>query len=280
MCMKTFFSFLLAALAGYALSTWKPSRELLTAGAESVLGLKRLFVSPALVWDAEVKEHTAVSGELKAEFTFIVTNTSSRPAFINQVHASCGCTVAKLGKLPLEVPPGTNATMNVTLNLSGKQGTVSKRVTVETSYGQKRLTVKAHVPKSDSAEKEDRSRNQQLALADRQAIFKGDCAQCHVQPATGKLSQPLYVTACGICHDSEERASVVPDLRTLSHATSQDYWRHWITYGKPGSMMPAFAQAEGGPLTDAQITSLVKYLSKEFAAPSTVSSITRARAAQ
>ena len=106
----------------------------------------------------------------------------------------------------------------------------------------------------------DRIRNQQLVAQDRQAIFKGDCAKCHVEPTVGKTGKELYQTACGICHDAEHRAEMVPSLLALKHPTDASYWREWITTSKPGSMMPAFGKGAGGPLDEAQIDSLVTCL--------------------
>ena len=37
------------------------------------------------------------------------------------------------------------------------------------------------------------------------------------------------------------------------------FWRKWISEGKEGTLMPAFAQAQGGPLTDQQIESLIEF---------------------
>jgi cytochrome c553 len=233
-----------------------------TASDRLTAPLKRLLAPPSLVWDAELKEQTVLPGRQSAEFIFVVTNVSTRPVIINKVHTSCGCTVAKLPGLPWELVPGTNLPIQVTLNLRGKLGTITKKVTVETSDGRKELRVRVHIPERETADQpnEKRSRNQEVAAADRQAVFKGDCARCHAEPTAGRLGQPLYAAACGICHDSPERASAVPDLRAVAHSTDETFWRQWVAYGKPGSMMPAFAQAEGGPLSDTQINSLVKYL--------------------
>jgi hypothetical protein len=65
---------------------------------------------------------------------------------------------------------------------------------------------------------------------------------------------------CGICHDSPNRATMVPDLHKLTVPTNQDFWQTWITTGKAGTLMPAFAAAQGGPLNDVQIASLAAYL--------------------
>jgi mono/diheme cytochrome c family protein len=107
---------------------------------------------------------------------------------------------------------------------------------------------------------DNRTRNQALALADHQAVFRGDCARCHAEPAKGKLGKELYVAVCGICHDAEHRADMVPVLGKSDQAHNPAYWRTWITFGKPGSLMPAFAQSLGGPLDREQIESLAAYL--------------------
>ena len=74
----------------------------------------------------------------------------------------------------------------------------------------------------------------------------------------------IYASACATCHNSHLRAAMVPDLRTLPHPTSAEHWRTWISYGRAGSMMPAFAESEGGPLNAQQINSLVDFMVKAF----------------
>jgi mono/diheme cytochrome c family protein len=98
------------------------------------------------------------------------------------------------------------------------------------------------------------------AVADAQTIFKGDCARCHVDKGRDALGQELYAADCGICHESSHRAKFVPDLHALKQETDFDYWKTIITMGKTHTMMPAFAAAQGGPLTEAQIVSLATYL--------------------
>jgi mono/diheme cytochrome c family protein len=76
----------------------------------------------------------------------------------------------------------------------------------------------------------------------------------------GKYGQQLYDTICVVCHETPHRATMVPDLRNLKVPTNEEFWRTWITLGKPGSLMPAFATSQGGPLNDMQIASLAAYL--------------------
>jgi len=213
-----------------------------------------------LVADADVKEYTARPGDTNAPFTFTLTNTSSNAVTINEVHTSCGCTVAKLPSQPWTLAPGTNGQIQVTVDLRGKRGQLTKLVYVNGVTGTKTLTVKVNVPDAQG----ERAKNIQIATADRQAVFKNDCAKCHAEPATGKKGQALYSAACALCHDSEHRASMVPNLRALNHPTDREQWKTWITQGKSGTLMPAFAGAEGGPLTDEQIDSLVDYLVEQI----------------
>jgi mono/diheme cytochrome c family protein len=227
----------------------------------------------ALKWDAESKEHLVGPGESSIPFTFWLTNVSSSDVFVNNIRTSCGCTHASLPSQPWRIPPGSNGPIQVSMSIAGKSGIIQKGVTVDTSVGIKQLTVKATIPAGVSPNRvaggmgdAERAKNMQLALADRQVVFKNqECAKCHSDPVKGKFDGRLiYAAACGICHDSHLRASAVPDLRALPHPTDADHWRKWITYGRAGSMMPAFAEAEGGPLTDQQIDTLIEFTLKAF----------------
>jgi mono/diheme cytochrome c family protein len=120
------------------------------------------------------------------------------------------------------------------------------------------LAVKVNIPE------DARIKNQMLALADRHAIFKGDCASCHVQPAAGLKGEALFHTACGICHEAPHRASMVPDLKGLNKPVDFDYWHTWISKGKEQTLMPGFAKSEGGPLDEEQVLSLTEFLTHRF----------------
>lgn len=214
-----------------------------------------LAASTPLSWDALAKTHQAEPGEALAHFVFSVTNVSSTTVVINAVRTSCGCTVAKLPSMPWVLAPGTNGQMEVNVDLRGKRGTISKVVSVDASGGVQLLTVNVTIPEPDP-----RENNRMMAQADRQAVFRGECATCHVQPAVGKRGPELYAAACGICHEAAHRASMVPDLHALGKPTDPAYWRSWITLGKVGSLMPSFAKVLGGPLDEEQVQSLVDHL--------------------
>src|SRR5215468_863709 len=221
-----------------------------------------------LSWDAPEKDHTAKLGEAEALFTFNVTNVSKENVTIQSVSTSCGCTVAQLPSNPWILAPGSNGQLHATMNLAGKIGNITKTLTIHSDKGERMLMVRASIPTGvprgnpePVALVTQREANQKQAQADRQSVFRGDCASCHVEPAKGKTGQELYAAACGICHDSPQRANSVPDLRHLKHETNTAYWREWILHGKAGTMMPAFAQTEGGPLNDSEANTLADYLS-------------------
>lgn len=219
----------------------------------------------SLSWDSESKEYQAKPGEASAQFTFWLTNVCDKEVLVNSVRTSCGCTVAKLPETPWHIQPTSNGPINVTVDLRGKRGKIVKTVTVDTTAGVKSLLVAAVIPADPVADAQmNRSQNMQVALADRQVVFRGDCARCHVEPTRGKMGKELFGTACGICHEAEHRATMVTDLKALKHPTDLAYWTHWIREGKPGSLMPAFAPEHGGPLNADQIKSLAEWLTENY----------------
>lgn len=237
--------------------------------------MSRVAVPPAqpplesyIAFDAVQKEVTVTNGTSDAHFTFNLTNISSGDVTINYVQPSCSCTVAKLPSQPWKIAPKEGGQISATMGLSGVPpgGSKTKTLYVSSDKGNKTLLLKATVVAPPSAMTEEgRAMNQKMAMADRQTVFKGDCVRCHVDPAQDaagnqKTGKDLYAAVCGVCHEAEHQASFVPNLRHLPQPTNREFWKNWITYGKPGTLMPAFAKSEGGILSDAQIDSLVAYL--------------------
>jgi mono/diheme cytochrome c family protein len=215
-----------------------------------------------LAWNSLLQSVDAAADQAEAHFTFNFTNISSGKVVIISVHPSCGCTTAQLPALPWMVEAGTNGEIGVTVNLAGKTGTLFKTLNVVTDRGNLNLAMRITIlpPVVPTMTDADRARALDAAKVNRQAVFQGDCVACHVKPGVGKYGQALYNVSCGICHESEHRATMVPDLHAIKTPTNEDFWRTWIMHGKPGSLMPAFSTAEGGPLNDVQIASLAAYL--------------------
>lgn len=220
-----------------------------------------------LAWDSMRKEFNAQTNQVEAKITYAVTNVSTAPVIIKSVRPSCGCTVVKLPATPWTLKPGDGGLIDVDVDLRGKRGTLNKYIAVDSSCGFKVLNLRVNIPDGPGQTNAAaaRSINLKVALGDRQAVFKGECVICHVRPTVGRKGLELFDAACGICHDSSHRASMVPDLKTITLAGTREYWRDWISRGRPGTLMPAFAYSEGGVLSKEQIESLVAYLTSDFA---------------
>lgn len=229
--------------------------------------LSYLASTNPLVWDAREKFAKQAEMNQNATFTFWVTNTSSSNAFIVHTESECDCTVTKMPSQPWVLQPGESGSLDVKMNLLGRFGRVTKEIYVGTSHGGQTLRVNADIPLTPAPfNVSARQRDQMAAKKDRQAVFGGGCAACHALPATGRTGEALFTKACAICHISTQRAAMVPDLAALRTPTHADYWRTWITQGKAGTLMPAFAQSAGGILDTNQIESLVEFLVKAYPA--------------
>jgi mono/diheme cytochrome c family protein len=215
-----------------------------------------------IAWDELMKSTDATNAQDFARFTFTFTNATAQNLTILNVHPSCGCTTAEMPPVPWTLPGGTSGQIKLNVNLAGKSGTLFKTVNVSTDKGSKTLTLRINIlaPVVVKMSENDRAKGVAAAMVDRQAVFKGDCASCHLPNIQGKYGQPLFAAVCAICHEAEPRASMVADLHNLQVPTNEEFWRAWITAGKAGSLMPAFATSQGGPLNDMQIASLAAYL--------------------
>src|SRR4051812_46695284 len=92
---------------------------LMLAGIAFTLPVSRA-VTTNLVFDAMIKEFTAKTNDVSAEFDFAVTNTSPSEITISSVRASCGCTTPKLPTLPWKLSGGESGSFHVTVDLHGK----------------------------------------------------------------------------------------------------------------------------------------------------------------
>lgn len=226
-----------------------------------------------LIWEPTNYVYAAQDGDISARLSFKVRNKDINEVVVDDVKTSCGCTVAQLPTKPWKLGPGETNHLEVLVDLRGKSGKITKEITVLSSSAPATLTVEIDIPTNNSvsnllsSQMGNRIWGQQLAALDRQAVFKKDCVHCHLEPAFGKHGQQLYDAACGICHEAKHRATMVPDLHALKTEIDTNYWRNWVTNGKPGTLMPGFAATLGGPLDDEQINSLVDYLTKAFPRP-------------
>lgn len=215
-----------------------------------------------LAWDSLMKAADATNEQVLVKFEFTFTNITDGNVTILSVHPSCGCTTAELPPVPWLVPSMQGGEIKLTVNLQGKTGTLFKQVNVITDKGSKNLMLRINIlpPPKIEMTADQRAAGVAAAKIDRQAVFKGDCTSCHLKNVEGKYGQQLFTALCAICHEAEHRADMVPDLASLTVPTNEEFWRAWVSFGKPGTLMPAFAKSQGGPLNDLQIASLAAYL--------------------
>jgi mono/diheme cytochrome c family protein len=214
-----------------------------------------------LVWDAMEQTLAAKPGDKSVDFEFSVTNSSDRPVQIVEIRTSCGCTVAEMPKSPWVLEAGGRGSFRATVDIRGRHGRFSKTMLVASNAGGQVLGVMVDIPEAPRLSREE---NLQLATGDRQAVFHGACYSCHVEPIGGKQGQRLYQAACSICHEAEPRATMVPDLTVVREPRDAGWWRRWIGEGRENTLMPGFAEKHGGPLSDAQVESLVEFALKHF----------------
>jgi len=73
---------------------------------------------------------------------------------------------------------------------------------------------------------------------------------------------PVYYLNCTLCHGVEAEGVTAPALRVnqfIQNGTDQDVFLI-IAQGRSGTAMPAWSQANGGPLLDTQIRNVVAFL--------------------
>lgn len=214
-------------------------------------------VPHALLWDAMEKSVDVPPGVTEVDLEFAVRNQSDGPVAITELLPSCGCTTAALPASPWVLAPGAKGSFRATVDVRGKQGKFSKVIHVNSTAGVQMLGLVINLPEDTDANR--RQRNQAASLSNRQGVFQGDCASCHVAPIGDKTGRELFHAACGICHSASPRAAMVPDLLVAREPRDGAYWRRWIAEGRAGTLMPAFARSQGGPLSEAQVESLIAF---------------------
>lgn len=71
------------------------------------------------------------------EHTYKFKNTGANPLMIDDVIATCGCTIPSYTKTP--IAPGQNGEIKISFNSKGKAGNVSKSITVISNAEQERI---------------------------------------------------------------------------------------------------------------------------------------------
>ncbi len=129
--------------------------------------MKKLLLTSALVLvgiftiaqnkEAEIKfEKTShdfgtITEGTQATVEFEFTNTGNAPLILNSVNASCGCTTPEWTREP--IPPGQKGIIKAVYNSSGRPGSFSKSITVNSNAksGTKILSIRGTVEPKQAA---------------------------------------------------------------------------------------------------------------------------------
>jgi cytochrome c5 len=98
-----------------------------------------------LMWDSEAKEVSTKPGNVVVGYVFHATNVSTDPLVITGLHSPDKAATPNSATLPIKLQPGARTDIGVSLNLSGLQGAVTRKVTVITDKGNKVLEVRANL---------------------------------------------------------------------------------------------------------------------------------------
>src|SRR5262249_26075116 len=95
-------------------------------------------------------------------------------------------------------------------------------------------------------------------------------------PDTILDSQVLYNQNCAGCHGADGRKGAAPAIGDPIYLAlaSDDVMRTVISKGRPGTTMSAFAQKEGGFLTDAQVDSIIHGIRQRWSNPGAIAGAT------
>ncbi len=81
-------------------------------------------------------------------------------------------------------------------------------------------------------------------------------------PADAAQGAQIFQQNCSACHGAQGEGGIGPALRDSQYiqAAGDQAITETIANGRPGTAMPAWSQAKGGSLTDAQIANVVAFL--------------------
>lgn len=213
---------------------------------------------PAMIQaDETIHDMGKIKTDDKASYTFYLYNLGGKRLNIQRVETSCGCTAAEVN--PKSLGPGEVAALDVVLNTSLKLGAVKKRITV---FSDDPKTPRLNLYLTATVLPQMKG-HANIAVKDPLVLFHGECATCHVQKGKGKSGKALFQADCGMCHGLNAEGGVAPGLLKVSFE-DKDVAAHARRVIAQGALhnpeMPPFSKAKGGPLSDADIDSLMTFL--------------------
>jgi cytochrome c553 len=167
----------------------------------------------------------------------------------------------EIERWPTRLAPGARGRASLTTDLTAKRGEIGKELTI--SYRRAGASVEQVYAFSFTVRRDvDAHREVDLQAH----LFGPKCGRCHAEPAGALRGEALFEAVCSQCHGSGGRgasARSFNDLRYLKRFTPPAA-RALIAFGE-GQGMPGYHRDRGGPLTDAQVDSLVDWIATKRA---------------
>jgi len=140
--------------------------------------------------------------------------------------------------------PGERGKINVSVDIRGRTGYISKTIQVYANDPKNpvtKLAVQMYI-------KDRIHLNQYKAME----IFSEKCRDCHIDQGKGKMGWDLFRADCFMCHNAGKYASL-----TEMSKKPREYLLRVIREGVENTIMPGWATKAAGPLDDAEIKSLI-----------------------
>ena len=140
--------------------------------------------------------------------------------------------------------PGERGKINVSVDIRGRTGYISKTIQVYANdpiNPVTKLAIRMHI-------KDRVHLNQYKAME----IFSEKCRNCHIDQGKGKMGWDLFKADCFMCHNAGKNASL-----TEMSKKPKEYLLRVIREGLENTVMPGWSTKADGPLNDAEIKSLV-----------------------
>lgn len=200
----------------------------------------------------------AVRSDTKVQYRWAFSNVGNAPLRILGLKPSCACTATAVDDRP--VPPGGQGFIDVTFDPVGQSGVVKKSLVVTSNDPSQKVVILRMTASVTPAVLVAPTTGHPPISG--QSMLFGSCASCHAAPAAGKNGEALYAAICAMCHGKEGSGGRAPSIREASYLRARDdrALAEAIAYGTTNPKMPGFGDSMGGPLTPAQVESLVKLL--------------------
>lgn len=92
----------------------------------------------------------------------------------------------------------------------------------------------------------------------------GGAASAQEETGDPERGGRLFVENCAVCHGVDGQGRIGASLQNFPGIEVTETIRQTVSQGVPGSAMPAWGQANGGPLTDQDIADIAAYIVAAF----------------